>query len=430
MSEYLIQGETLTNIADAIREKKGTSDVILVSAFADEISTIETGGGGGGGNMLTANTEEEMLALITEENIGQFIYYNGVTGTYVNGEYYKVVEDNTPNARYCQLYDLPYSATASDIAVGKQAFNGKGGLITGTGVMTGQLNRISYILGVQDSIFSSYTLSPEDFGGLLELKSNAFARCYGLMGAELPNTCKIIGSFGFYYCSHIKHISGISTTSIGNNAFEYCSSLSSAYFPNLEIAGSSCFRCCSSLAMADFPMLTSAGKGMFQYCSKLSVINAPKLTQIPADFAYSAPIYQVEFPLATEIGTYAFAYCSSLSSANLPKAKVLGASCFGSTNLQYISMPVVETIGASAFWTARLSHITIPSACTYIGSYAFYIGRSHTIRVEATTPPSITNTTLNTGQIIELQVPPNCLESYQTASYWSAVSAKMVEYIE
>ena len=44
MSEvYLINGDTLSNIADAIRDKKGTSDAILVENMAEEISGI--GGG-------------------------------------------------------------------------------------------------------------------------------------------------------------------------------------------------------------------------------------------------------------------------------------------------------------------------------------------------------------------------------------------------
>ena len=38
MSDYLIQEETLTNIANAIREKTGNTDAILVSNFANEIS--------------------------------------------------------------------------------------------------------------------------------------------------------------------------------------------------------------------------------------------------------------------------------------------------------------------------------------------------------------------------------------------------------
>lgn len=44
MSKYLIEQETLTDIADAIREKTGGTDEIRAEDFADEISEIETGG--------------------------------------------------------------------------------------------------------------------------------------------------------------------------------------------------------------------------------------------------------------------------------------------------------------------------------------------------------------------------------------------------
>jgi hypothetical protein len=42
---YLIQEETLTDIADAIREKKDSTDSIAVKDMATEIESIEAGGG-------------------------------------------------------------------------------------------------------------------------------------------------------------------------------------------------------------------------------------------------------------------------------------------------------------------------------------------------------------------------------------------------
>lgn len=44
MAEYLINGETLTGIADAIRTKEGTTDPIAVSDFASRIGAIQAGG--------------------------------------------------------------------------------------------------------------------------------------------------------------------------------------------------------------------------------------------------------------------------------------------------------------------------------------------------------------------------------------------------
>lgn len=47
INNYNVTATQLTAIADAIREKKGTTNPILFEDFPDEIRTIETGGGGG-----------------------------------------------------------------------------------------------------------------------------------------------------------------------------------------------------------------------------------------------------------------------------------------------------------------------------------------------------------------------------------------------
>ena len=46
MAEYLIQGETLTGIADAIRGKTGGTEPVAVSDIAAQIEGIQAGGGG------------------------------------------------------------------------------------------------------------------------------------------------------------------------------------------------------------------------------------------------------------------------------------------------------------------------------------------------------------------------------------------------
>ena len=66
--DYMIKEKTLTDIADAIREKKGSSSSIAAKDMADEILTIPTGGG------VTASVD-----LFLSNN--EFIYRSGISGT-------------------------------------------------------------------------------------------------------------------------------------------------------------------------------------------------------------------------------------------------------------------------------------------------------------------------------------------------------------
>lgn len=66
MADYLIKDTTLTNIADAIRAKKSSTDTYTPAEMATAISSIETGGGGG-------ELTEEDLTFIGD--LTKFNYY-------------------------------------------------------------------------------------------------------------------------------------------------------------------------------------------------------------------------------------------------------------------------------------------------------------------------------------------------------------------
>ena len=66
MADYLIKDTTLTNIADAIRAKKSSTDTYTPAEMATAISSIETGGGGG------ELTEED---LTFTDDLRYFNYY-------------------------------------------------------------------------------------------------------------------------------------------------------------------------------------------------------------------------------------------------------------------------------------------------------------------------------------------------------------------
>lgn len=85
----------LTDIADAIRAKKGTTDKINPQDFSAEIASIETSGGGGTSSGWTGHADAEGLRAIgwTDEDIA---YYqeNGVNWNAEDDEYHKVTDDN------------------------------------------------------------------------------------------------------------------------------------------------------------------------------------------------------------------------------------------------------------------------------------------------------------------------------------------------
>ena len=78
MAEYLVQEETLTDIADAIREQTGDENPIMLSNFASEIASIQ-----GGGSVNYSTTEHEIGTWIDGSTIYEKTVYNagGVSGS-------------------------------------------------------------------------------------------------------------------------------------------------------------------------------------------------------------------------------------------------------------------------------------------------------------------------------------------------------------
>lgn len=86
MAKWFIDESTLTDIADAIREKKGTSDLLDPANFAEEIGGIT---GGSSAMPIKVSSEAEMNALLETAPVGAVYKYVGITtDTYENGGLY------------------------------------------------------------------------------------------------------------------------------------------------------------------------------------------------------------------------------------------------------------------------------------------------------------------------------------------------------
>ena len=175
------------------------------------------------------------------------------------------------------------------------------------------------------------------------------------------------------------------------------------------------FQNCSSLAEITLPAsLTSIGTYVFQNCSSLTrVIN-------------------LENTKVTSIGGNAFKDCTSLTEITLPDTLTsIGSSAFQGwsslTRVINFENTKVTGIGAHAFYGCKsLTEISLPASLTSIGSETFNGCKSlQYIRIQATTPPTLSNTNAIPSTIGAIYVPDESVAAYQAATNWSSFASKI-----
>ena len=191
----------------------------------------------------------------------------------------------------------------------------------------------------------------------------------------------------------------IGVTQIPIYAFQNCIDLTSVEFSStLQTIGSYAFSNCRSLTSIDFgenSQLTSIGASAFRTCSGLTSITLPSSL--------------------TNIEWSAFYGCRGLTGA-----------------LDLSNCTSLTSIGNSAFYKcSRLTSISLPSSLTSIGSQAFKNCTSlTTMRVEATTPPTLSNTNAISTATTRIEVPMASVDAYKAATNWSNFADIIVGYTE
>ena len=232
---------------------------------------------------------------------------------------------------------------------------------------------------------------------------------------NFPN-CTAIGTNAFTNCSSLEIVDLQNCTFIGSQAFNSCTKLSKISLPNC-VQCPTAFAFCSSLISVNLPMAISVS-GAFSYCYNLVSVNLPAVKSVGYyTFYMCSTLTDVNLPVCSAIGTYAFYSCRSLSSINFTACSSVGDRAFMyCLNLQTVSLPMCSYIYNSAFnscYNLMSVYLMSTSVVSLGGSSVFY-----------STP--IGGYTASTGGAYgSVYVHSSLVTAYQSASYWSAISARI-----
>lgn len=221
----------LTDIADAIRTKKGTSDPINAQNFASEIESITTGGGSDNGDNFDETQFHKITAIyVTDEmnyydehyEIHVINSYATVDRMFVNGveveesECYYYVKD--PGTYTFELW-IPIENWQDEIS---SLFIGADPIII---ILPNSINEIPNGTFC-DLQYLETVIIPNS---VTSIGDSAFYGCHKLANANIPNSVTSIGNNAFARCSKLYINIPNSVTSIGDLAFKGCSELESVY---------------------------------------------------------------------------------------------------------------------------------------------------------------------------------------------------------
>ena len=373
----------MKSVADAIRAKAGTTDLLAwPDGFKSAVEGIQTGGGGGttsdvamkdvnfydyDGTLVASYTLAEAQALTA---LPDGPTHDGLTFQGWNWSLEKIHALTRP-MNVGAMYITDDGATRLHIRIatvgrmivplyiGQTVANGVSidwgdGSTAETLAGTGNVNTKHTYAEPGDYTIS---LMPQD-GCKLSFGNGSSSYC--VMGST--------GNNGRVYCNMLQEVYvGKNVTSIGEYAFFNCYSLASITIPDgFTSINNNTFFNCYSLASITIPDgVTSIGGSVFLYCYSLASISIPDgLTSIgESTFAACYSLASITIPDGfTSINKNTFLGCYSLASITIPNrvgvinSKGFG-NCYGMRYYDFSAYTIIPRLGSTDVFS------NIPSDC-------------------------------------------------------------------
>lgn len=396
MALYRVTDFELTQVADAIREKGGTSSPLeFPDGYVEAIENLPSSGGETAvrNDVTFYDYDGTVVAGYSASDFAQLSAMPANpshTGLVAQGWNYSLSDAKTYVSKYGklnigQMYNTESGATEIDVIIQEGRLepilticvngtitvdwgdNTTPDTVTGSSLTTRldvphtYANAGSYTISISATGNNKYSFYGAGQYTLLRKNTSTNEnRVYAntIRNIRIGNNANISDD-AFYACASLSTITiSDSVTSIGEYAFRYCYSIRSITIPNsVTSIESNSFYYCNSLTIVTIPnSVTSIGTYAFNYCYSLSSITLPNsITSIPNymfDLCYS--ISNITIPdSVTSIGEYTFRYCYSLSNIVIPNS--------------------VTSIGQHVFDECRaLGEVTISDSMTSIANSMFY----------------------------------------------------------
>lgn len=218
MSSKLILEQTLTDIADAIRSKAGTTDPINPADMPQAIEDLPSGGGDTINDVLLEKTQTEYVNNTFEGVVPASLFSNNDKLKLV--EFQKVKFAGSSICYYCTA------------------------------------------------------LETVNFPKLTRIEQSAFSSCIALKTVEFPEAVNIYGS-AFQNCTALKSVSlpKCLSTSNGGYIFYGCTSLENVHVPLLGTVNEDMFGGCTSLQEFEGESVVAFGYRVFLGCTNLKLVD-------------------------------------------------------------------------------------------------------------------------------------------------------------